>query len=267
MSGARVVPVLCYHGVGPRTVAELAPWQISLSCFDEQLSHLRDAGYETVPLALLASWLTAPDTVTMPERPVVITFDDAYAAFADAVDVLARHEAPATLFVPTAHVGEHTSWYTSVPARRERVMSWEALADVQGEGIEIGSHAHRHLRLDEQPRAVTRNEVALSKQLLEDKLGLPVRGFAYPYGCHDRVVMRIVEELGFSYACAVRNMLSGTGDDVFAIARIFPPCDDAGSRFARIVAEGERSRHVGEQFRTKAWRAVRRIRARVAARP
>jgi len=261
------VPVLCYHGVGESSSRELARWQVSPACLDEQLAYLRETGFQPVACSEFASWLEDTVPVAAPRRPVVVTFDDAFTDFAVAHEILARHRVPATLFVPTAHVSGRASWFRSPGARSARILSWEALADLHEQGIEIGSHGHRHLRLDEIPLGTVRDEVALSRQLLEDKLGTEVKGFAYPFGCHDRNVVRVVAEAGFSYACAVRNMLSGTDEAPFAIARIFPPNDGAGAEFARLVAAGARPRRPGEAFRTKSWRVMRRVRARMSTHP
>jgi peptidoglycan/xylan/chitin deacetylase (PgdA/CDA1 family) len=259
--------VLCYHSVGSRACGELRRWELTPAFFEDQMAYLRDAGYAPVPLATLARWLREPGADMLPDRPVVVTFDDAYANFEQAFAILARHDVPVTLFVPTAHVGDRSSWYATQAARDRMIMSWAALADVHASGVEVGSHAHRHVPLDEQPIAVARSDIARSKALLEDKLGAPVQAFAYPYGYFDAAVRRAVRDSGFRYACAVKNWTSGPGDDHLAIARIFPPTDGDLVAFARVLLHGNRSRRRTEAVSTKAWRLARRVRSGLRRRP
>jgi peptidoglycan/xylan/chitin deacetylase (PgdA/CDA1 family) len=261
-----VIPVLCYHSVGPRRVEELRPWELEPAYFDDQISYLRDVGYEPIPLAELGAWLRSPNNITIPAHPVVVTFDDGYTNFEIAADILAAHRVPVTLFVPTAHVDDASTWYDSSDARRERILSWDALRDLSRGGVEIGSHSHRHVPLDEQPFGQARSDILRSKQLLEDALGAPVRAFAYPYGYYDARVRRELARAGFEYACAVKNWTSGPGDDFLAIARIFPPPAGDLATFDRVLRLGHRPPRRREAVQTKAWRVLRRVRARLRRR-
>ena len=82
----------------------------------------------------------------------------------------------------------------------DAIMSWEQLAQVKAQGIEIGGHTITHPLLTyEDDEAVTR-ELCLGKQALEQELGASVLAFAYPNGDMDRRVREQVIEAG--YACA-----------------------------------------------------------------
>ena len=258
--------MLCYHSIGPRRVEELQPWELEPAYFDDQISYLRDVGYEPVALGELAAWLQDPTAVSIPAHPVVVTFDDAYTNFEVAADILAVHRVPVTLFVPTAYIDDGSSWYDTPDARRSRILSWDALRDLNGGGVEIGSHSHRHVPLDEVPFGEARDDIDRSKRLLEDQLGERVRSFAYPYGYYDARVRRELGRLGFEYACAVKNWTSGPGDDYFAIARVFPPAEGDLSTFDRVLRLGHRAPRRREALQTKAWRLLRRTRAQLRRR-
>ncbi len=73
--------------------------------------------------------------------------------------------------------------------------------------------------------------------MLEDRLGREVPSFAYPFGFHGPRIRALVERAGFRSACAVKDALSGPGDDPFAIARVIVPGDTDG-RHARRPARG-----------------------------
>jgi peptidoglycan/xylan/chitin deacetylase (PgdA/CDA1 family) len=143
------------------------------------------------------------------------------------------------------------------------VMSWEQLAEIRDAGIEIGAHAHVHRPLDEVPIAEVRQDVRRCKEILEDGLGIEVRGFAYPHGYYGARVRNEIVAAGYDYACAVRNSLSRPGDDRFGIARIFVETSGDPAALDELLAHGHVAYSSRERLATKAWRVTRRVRARV----
>ena len=167
------------------------------------------------------------------------------------------------MFVPTGYIGGKSSWNPSAPLSDMPVMSWEQLAEIRDAGIEIGAHAHVHRPLDEVAIRDVRDDVRRCKQILEDGLGIEVRAFAYPHGYYGARVRAEVVAAGYGYACAVRNSLSGPGDDPFAIARIFVETSGDLTAFDHLLAHGHVEFSSRERLATKAWRVTRRVRARV----
>jgi peptidoglycan/xylan/chitin deacetylase (PgdA/CDA1 family) len=49
-----------------------------------------------------------------------------------------------------------------------------------------------------------REETVRGRRILQELLGQPIRGFAYPYGHSDPRVVAAVQTAGYDYACAVR---------------------------------------------------------------
>ncbi len=67
---------------------------------------------------------------------------------------------------------------------RELFMTWDQiqrLADSKT-GLSIGSHAHSHRNLASLDHDAQRRELTDSKQILENRLGRPVKALAYPFG-------------------------------------------------------------------------------------
>ena len=94
------VPILMYHEIATRedTTSRLA---VSPSSFAAQLKHLHEAGFTTLTVSGLVSAL-ADDPARLPERPVVITFDDGFADFhSEALPLLRHYDFTATVFVTT----------------------------------------------------------------------------------------------------------------------------------------------------------------------
>ncbi len=206
-------------------------------------------------------WLRHDDVV-LPCRPVVITFDDGFANFLDVVPDLLERGCPVTMFVPTAYVGGESEWLA--PEFRRPMLTWSQLVDLDNSGVEIGAHAHVHRPIDTLRIADVVADVTRSRNLLEEHLGHECASFAYPHGYSSRRVRAVVAEAGFAQACAVKDSMSGPGDDPMAIARLFVGWDDVGERFERLLAEGHRRRRHHERLVTRGWR-VARARARTHA--
>jgi hypothetical protein len=87
-----------------------------------------------------------------------------------------------------------------------------------------------------------------------------VRTFAYPYGYYNRCVKGLVQGSGFESACAVRNALSSTLDDCFALARLTVTASTPPERVAQWIA-GQRASVSSprQSLRTRAWRELRRV--------
>jgi len=66
---------------------------------------------------------------------------------------------------------------------RELCLDWDSLSVLAAEPLcTIGAHTLTHPLLGTQDDATARREMAASKSILEEKLGLPVRHIAYPVG-------------------------------------------------------------------------------------
>jgi peptidoglycan/xylan/chitin deacetylase (PgdA/CDA1 family) len=254
--------VLLYHSVCSDPAPLMREWAQAPARFREHLAYLRDAGYTTLTLSDYAGRLAAP-VPDLPERLVVITFDDGFADFAEhAAPALAEHAMAATLYISTAYVGGRSTWLG--PDGEQPMLSWAQVGELAAAGIEIGAHAHVHRALDELPLDDAKAEIAGSKTTLEEHLGPVVRSFAYPHGYHTRAIKDAVRAAGYQNAAGVKHALSGPGDDRFAIARIMLQGDVTTAALDRMMhGLGPAPRR--ERLQTKAWRTVRRARARRAA--
>jgi peptidoglycan/xylan/chitin deacetylase (PgdA/CDA1 family) len=160
-------------------------------------------------------------------------------------------------------MGGTSVWLDSDGAGNQPMLSWAALRDLADDGCEIGAHTQAHPPLDCITRPAAEREIVGSKLDLEDGLGRAVPSFAYPHGHHDRHVRRMVIDAGFESACAVKNAMSHTGDDRFALARITVLGDVDTDGLARhLDGQGIPPAPRRERLRTTAWRTVRRRRHR-----
>jgi peptidoglycan/xylan/chitin deacetylase (PgdA/CDA1 family) len=260
----RAVPILLYHDVADDPPAAMRPFSVSPGTFRE---HLRAIGESGSAALTVSGYLAARDAGAMPERPVVITFDDGSASFADAaLPALAEVGLGCTLYVTTGLL-EGTP--RPVDARPlGPMLHWRHLAELPRESVEIGAHSHSHPQLDTLSRSAAEAEVRVPKALLEEELGEPVASFAYPHGYRSALVRRLVREAGYDSACAVRNALSPLSDDRYSLARLTVMRTTSSAELEAWLAGGGAPvapRHDG--LRTRAWRAYRRARSVVTRTP
>ena len=108
------VPVLLYH--------RLARGSVGPEVFDAQMQRLHELGFEAITLDRYVRFVRG-EHVALPERPILITFDDAFrSSWASADPVLARYGWSAVMYVPTGYVG--------LPGR----LTWEELRQMQASG-------------------------------------------------------------------------------------------------------------------------------------
>jgi peptidoglycan/xylan/chitin deacetylase (PgdA/CDA1 family) len=255
------VPILMYHALTAARTAEFAQWTLSADRLQAHLEYLGQCGYRSVTVAELTE-LHRRGGLAPGDRLVALTFDDAYADFhAVALPLLARYGLTATLFVPTAYVGGRSGWMRNEDGRA--ILSWPALAEIAGCGIEIGAHSHTHPELDRLPPGETAVEAGRSKALLEDGLGQPVRSFAYPYGHYDRRVRNAVAAAGYSGACTMNSWAATARDHPLELPRTAVLSDtDVAALAARLAASRGRARRAALRARRAAQMPARRLRTR-----
>ena len=255
------VPVLLHHSVRAEPTPGYEAWETSPTGLRRQLDQLDAAGFTPVPLPAYARWLRGATGASLPERAVVITFDDGFANFLDVAPLFVERAWPVTMFVPTAYVGGESDWLP--PEFRRSMLTWSQILDLDRSGIEIGAHAHRHRPIDTLRPRELHDELTRSRDLLQERLGHACTSFAYPHGYNSRRVRAAVADASFAQACAVQDAMSGAGDDPLAIARLFVGWSDVGERFDRLLVSGHRRRARHERMRTRGWRVYRRTRSRL----
>jgi peptidoglycan/xylan/chitin deacetylase (PgdA/CDA1 family) len=225
--------------------------------FADQMAYLADHGFTALTAGELAGILAAGGN-GLPERPVVVTFDDGYGDFYDnALPLLKQHGLTATVFQTTGWVG--------LTDQVQRMMNWRQLAEAADCGIEIGAHTYRHPELDQLPQKAVRAELFGPKLALEDKLGRAVPGLSYPFGYSNHMVRETAREAGYAYAYAVGNEMAVSGGDAFALARLTIKRSTSMKSFGLLVS-GQTTRSLRrDRALSQAYSVVRGARSAVHA--
>jgi peptidoglycan/xylan/chitin deacetylase (PgdA/CDA1 family) len=167
------IVVLIYHRVGAGSGLEI---DLPVDLFDEQMAALAAEG-RTTTLDDALERLADPNPVAPAPSPVVVTFDDGTADFADvALPILERHQVPAALYVATDFVERGKPFPGGGTP-----LSWRAIDDTRSTGlVTIGSHTHTHALLDRASAPEAEQELDRSTELIGERLGIAVEHFAYP---------------------------------------------------------------------------------------
>ena len=181
--------VLLYHRFEekPRKGDQLA---IMPSEFEKEMGELKEAGFTVIPMQDFLAWRRGEKDI--PAKSCIITIDDGYlSGYEVAWPILKKFGYPFTMFVYIDYIGSGG-----------KSISWDQLAEMRDAGVDIESHTYSHSHLDSPGYGVdatTRarvqkdlqtlgkegwlhKEVADSKKILEQNLGVKVDAFAYPFG-------------------------------------------------------------------------------------
>ena len=133
---------------------------------------------------------------------MALTFDDGFAnVFEQGLEPLARQGFRAMEFLVADLVGGWNEWEVQEGEARQPLMNETQVKEWLAAGNEIGSHTLTHPFLTRVSLERAREEIVASKKKLEDRFGLPVRHFCYPYGDWSPAVRDLVMAAGYETAC------------------------------------------------------------------
>ena len=248
------VPVLLYHSVTAAAFTD-DPFSVPVDDFHRDMEEVVRTGRTPMLASKYAAWCL--DERRAPTRPVLVTFDDGFVNYADrALPVLRELDLPSTIFITTGWIGRERM------LSEDRIRQLASLRDTGGAPlVEIGAHSVTHPHLDLLSHRAAKRRMLDSRRRLEDATGGEVASMAYPHGSNSSRTRRIARESGYRSAYAVKNAISHPRDDPFAIARFTVHAGVTRGQ-VRAVLEGEGAPRSwsGDRLRTRAFRAVRRLR-------
>ena len=201
------VPILLYHHVSDEKT-DLPELTISSKVFDYQMKTLKNHGFTPITSEILLNYMSGK-TVVMPEKPIVITFDDGYEDnYSYAFPILKKYNFKATIFMVGVNIDA-----------QER-LSKKQMLEMSQYGIEFGSHSITHSSLISLNQKELIKEIKNSKKQIEKVIKKEVSLFAYPYGDYN---LNVLESTQFNYKGAVTVLpgpVKSNYDNVYLMRRI-----------------------------------------------
>jgi peptidoglycan/xylan/chitin deacetylase (PgdA/CDA1 family) len=269
------VLALCYHGI--RASADVvsgipfANLHVVAETFDEQCRVIAETCH---PIDLAAFRDARAGRGALPERPVLVTFDDGYrSVFELARPILHRHKIPAAVFVCSEPVRlQRLFWFDAVTRalgpdafdaiRAQPAESWRKAAvehdapasdapeiapmteaqvrQLADEGFTIGVHTASHALLGQAPAAVQRHELESCRSALESWTGRRVDAVAYPFGAprvdYTVETVAIAESLGFTTGFTTRNDFARETEPVLERSRFVVLAAVSAAELAHRIA-------------------------------
>ena len=207
MQTARGVPVLNYHQVEEKNGNPLTLWPDQ---FEAQMAYLADEGYTTITIDEMMDALE--NGTPLPEKPVIITFDDGYADnYEYAYPILKKYGFKATIFL----IYDFTNTYPNY-------LTWDQIEEMKASGlVHFESHTMTHANLAELTSVDDlRHEIADSHDLLSEKLGYDMHYIAYPGGRVNEEIEEITRAAGYRGGFTVHYGLSTPDEGKYQMDRI-----------------------------------------------
>lgn len=206
------VPILMYHYISepPPDADEIRKGlSIPPATFEAHLQYLKNNGYRTISLHQLLLHLTRGEP--LPEKPIILTFDDGYRdSFENAFPLLQKYGFTGTFFLITNFIDEGRPAY----------LTWDQVKQMAAAGNEIGAHSRDHPDLRGKDTDFLVWQILGSKEAIQNGAGLTPRFFSYPSGKYDENVIAILASAHYWGAVTVKQGVHQSSDTPFELQRI-----------------------------------------------
>jgi peptidoglycan/xylan/chitin deacetylase (PgdA/CDA1 family) len=206
------VPILMYHYVSdlpPDADRYRRDLTVSPANFRAQLQYLADAGYH--PITLTDIYYHFTQGLPLPDKPIVLTFDDGYRDAYDVVfPMLLDYGFPGTFFV------------LATPAHYESVdyLTWEQMKEMSDAGMAIEGHGRDHVDLRGRTYDYLVYQTLGIQEAIYYHTGRLPRFFCYPAGQYDASVVAVLESEGYWGAVTTNWGREHTREGLYEMARL-----------------------------------------------
>ncbi len=180
---------------------------LSVEDFISHLDYFEEAGITPISMQQLYDhWV---NEAPIPEKPIVLTFDDGYRSMYTTVYPLLKERGwSGTFFCITA-----TRW-------SDNFLTSEMIFEMAANGMEIGSHTKSHLELNTLTGDELWHELADSKDALATLTEKDINILCYPAGRYNAETRAKAEEAGYICAVTTNSGIAAQSQGLFALKRI-----------------------------------------------
>lgn len=206
------VPILMYHYVSqlpPNSDSYRRDLTVSPERFEAQLRYLAEAGYHTITLTDLYLYFT--QGYPLPDRPVVLTFDDGYSdAYETVFPLLLDYGFTGTFFVLATPPHFESPGY----------ITWAQMKEMSDAGMDIQAHGRDHVDLRNRSYEYLTYQIVGIQEAIYYHTGRLPRFFCYPSGRYDADVIAVLKSAGYWGAVTTQWGQTLTRDGFFEMPRI-----------------------------------------------
>lgn len=231
------LPVLMYHSIVNQP-SRWGTYVISADELEADLKYIQQQGYTTVTISDLIAYVY--DGITLPEKPIMLTFDDGYYNnYLYAVPLLQKYHMRAVLSI----VGRYTDQYSVISDEDPTYahMTWEQVREVDTSGVmEIQNHSYNLHTINsdrtasmkvngesiEHYRTVLVSDAIRLQSLIDRVTGRLPEAYTYPFGLISKDSTAIIRELGFRASLSCYSGINGVTrnpDCLYLMKRLLRP--------------------------------------------
>lgn len=238
VSSKRALPILMYHSISDDTERGCSPYYKTTTnpaLFAQHMRWLSEEGFRSVGLEEGIQLVQQGELER--EKVVVITFDDGFRDFYDsAFPAMKTQGHTATVFLPTAFIEQSRQSF-----KNKECLTWEEVRELRAQGVQFGSHTVDHPVLYQTSWKEIADQLAFSKEKLQEELGEKVTSFAYPYAFPQQdlrftsAFKKMLQEQGYRHCVTTMIGRVQSGDDLFCLKRLpVNHCDDKPLLLAKL---------------------------------
>ena len=242
------VPILMYHSIlkDPKLQGQ---YILSPDELERDMIYLKEHGYTTVFVSELADAVL--EGAPLPEKPVVLSFDDGYLNnLTYVLPLLEKHDMKAVISVVGSYSQTFSDSDDHSPAYSH--LTWDDINQLAASGrVEIGNHTYDMHRQTPRKgakklqgesgthyRQALLDDIGKLQQVLKEKCGFAPTTFAYPYGYISDDAESVLAEMGFTAALTCYEHISVIGSDpqeLMNLGRFNRPAGISTEKFMKKV--------------------------------
>ncbi len=247
-TGVRV-PVIMYHAVIDDS-ARQGKYVISPEELESDFRWLKGQGYTPILSSDLIAF--SENGSSLPEKPILLTFDDGYYNNYLYAFPLAQRYGMKFVLSP---IGKYTDLYTETPDLSPYYAhcTWDMLREMQASGlVELGNHSYDlhsaesgklgTKRLGAEPMdtytARLREDILSAQARFETELGYSPVLFTYPFGAVSEGEPELIRDMGFKVTLSCEEKISTVTSDknsLTFLGRFLRPGGETSESFFRRV--------------------------------
>ena len=215
------VPILMYHEVND---AQRNNLYLSVADFQSHLDYFQEAGI--TPITMEQLWDHWVNEAPLPDKPVVLTFDDGYRSMYTTVyPMLAERGWPGTFYC----VSDYTA--------SGDFISEDMIREMAAAGMEIGSHTASHVELDSCTGDALNAQLTQSRDILSGLSEKPVVQLCYPSGHYNADTQAAAQDAGYHCAVTTEYGFAAPEQGLYALRRIRISTGVTGESLRYIFSE------------------------------
>lgn len=245
--------ILMYHSIADDFNE---PYTVSIDNFHKQIAWLYKEGFEIISLSFLLQLIREKDYTRL-HKKVVLTFDDGFKDFAiNALPILLKYDATATVFLVTGMLGGRAQWNEN--GVNAQLMTEDEVRYIKKKGISLGSHTTRHVNLILEDDEGIKEQLQQSYDVLA-RLGETFYAFAYPWGQWSYQVVSAIKSSGYECALVVGEQMRMTSENSYLLPRITMRHDMDLKSFQLLLRRTNAEKEIRRRFwmlRDRMWNIV-----------